>query len=203
MKLSRILSSLLLLANLPIIAISRPIVLPIESNVSSWEKYVLRVPNERGVATVSVELTFPAGLKVISFQDVPGWKLTVHKDSAGIPIAAEWNGNLGVDRFVDFPFVAENPDTAAILTWPTTQEYSGGELVHWTGADTSATPVSSTMIKAPVSIVEDTVKVAQVNVEDEEESFIEEYSDFAAWAALPLAIAALILAVSNRRKKAE
>lgn len=202
MKLLRILSGFLLLANLPIIAISRPIVFPSESIVSSWEKYVLRVPNERGVATVSVELTFPAGLKVISFQDVPGWKLTVHKDSAGVPIAAEWNGILGIDKFVELPFVAVNPDTAALLTWPTTLEYAGGELVHWTGADTSATPVSTTMVKAPVSIVEDTVKVAQVNAEDEEEGFIEEYSDFAAWAALPLAIAALILAISNRRKKA-
>lgn len=34
-------------------------------------QYVLRVPNERDVPTVRVELHFPAGLRVVSFGDVP------------------------------------------------------------------------------------------------------------------------------------
>lgn len=203
MTITRILSVCLIVLILPAVAFSHAIVFPSESKTGSWERYVLRVPNERGVATISVELTFPAAIKVMSFQDVPGWKLTVHKDTAGVPIAAEWNGNLGVERFVDFPFVAINPDTAAILTWPTTQEYLGGELVHWTGADTTETPVSSTRVKAPVPIVEDTVKVAQNVEEDDEEGLIEEYSDYAAWAALPVALAALILALTGRRKSSE
>lgn len=203
MKHSRFLLGIILWSNLPMIAESNAIVFPAQSNVSAGERYVLRVPNERAVATIGVELTFPAGLKVMSFQDVPGWKLTIHKDNAGVPIAAEWNGNLGVDRYVDFPFVAVNPDTAAVLTWPTTQEYLGGELVHWTGADTSQTPVSSTRINAPTPIVEDTVKVSQMVEEDEEEGFFEEYSDIAAWAALPVAIVTLILTFTGRRKKVE
>ncbi|HEX2897039.1 MAG TPA: DUF1775 domain-containing protein [candidate division Zixibacteria bacterium] len=203
MKLLRFLFGLFLMANLPVIVESRAVVIPSESNVSAWERYLLRVPNDRGVAAISVELTFPSGLKVMSFQDVPGWKLTVHKDTAGVPIAAEWNGNLGVGRFVDFPFVAVNPDTSAVLTWPTTQEYLGGELVHWTGADTSAAPVSSTRVNAPAPIVQDTAKVTQIVEEEDEEGFLEEYSDFAAWAALPIALVALMLTFTGRRKKAE
>jgi len=199
LKYTKVLIVLILLTNLPKIANSKAMVYPHQSMVSGWEKYVLRVPNERNVATIGVELTFPAGLKVMSFQDVPGWKLTIHKDSAGLPIAAEWIGTLAVDRFVEFPFVAVNPDTAVVLNWPTTQEYAGGELVHWTGAPESETPVSSTAISAPQPIVIDTAKPVENETEDEDSCNL--YTCYIAWAALALAVAALVLALIMRKQK--
>jgi hypothetical protein len=51
------------------------------------------------------------------------------------------------ERFVEFPFVAVNPENSTSLAWPTYQTYSGGERVEWTSPDTaSKTPVSSTLI---------------------------------------------------------
>lgn len=200
MQAIKLVLAFLVLNTLPTSIYSHAIVFPNESTVSSWEKYVLRVPNERGVPTIGVELTFPAGLKVMSFADVAGWKLTVHKDSAGLPIAAEWRGNLGIDRFVEFPFVAVNPDTALVLNWPTTQEYAGGELVHWTGAANSETPVSATSISAPVPEVVDTTTPTEVDTEDEDEA-CKMYTCYAAWAALAVAVAALVLASIKRKQK--
>ncbi|MGH8015141.1 MAG: DUF1775 domain-containing protein [Candidatus Zixiibacteriota bacterium] len=194
--------SLVMLLIWPSLSFSHAEVYPKTSPVGSWEKYVLRVPNERGVPTLSVELTFPEKLKVMSFQEVSGWKLTVHRDSAGLPIAAEWSGTLAADRFVEFPFVAVNPDSPCVITWPTTQEYSGGELVHWTGADTSETPVSSTMIAARQETVTDTPRTVSEDVEDENES-----CDFChkiiSWVAIGLAVVALVVAVWSRRPKSD
>ena len=72
----------------------------------AYEKYVLRVPNEKAIATTKVELHFPAGLRVTSFADVPGWQLEVVTDSAKAITAAIWTGTLPPQRFIEFPFVA-------------------------------------------------------------------------------------------------
>ena len=50
-------------------------------HAGAYEKYVLRVPNERDVPTNKVEIRFPEGLRVVSFGEVPGWKLQVLTDS--------------------------------------------------------------------------------------------------------------------------
>jgi len=107
---------------------------------------VLRVPNERDVPTIKVEIRFPEALRVVSFSEVPGWKLQVLADSTQRVTGAVWTGILPKERFVEFPFVAVNPKDSASVTWPTYQTYEGGERVEWTGPDSSFTPVSSTKI---------------------------------------------------------
>ena len=131
----------------PAVALAHAVVYPKTSKPGAYEKYVLRVPNERDVPTVRVELRFPAGLRVVSFGDVPGWKLQVLTDTAQRIIGAVWTGVLPRERFVEFPFVAVNPKDSTSLSWPTYQTYEGGERVEWTSPDTAAkTPVSSTLI---------------------------------------------------------
>jgi hypothetical protein len=84
---------------------------------------------------------------VVSFGDVPGWKIQVLTDSAQRITGAVWTGVLPKERFVEFPFVAVNPKDSLSLKWPTYQTYRGGETVEWTSPDTaSKTPVSSTLI---------------------------------------------------------
>jgi uncharacterized protein YcnI len=131
----------------PALAFAHAVVYPKTSTPGAYEKYVLRVPNERDVPTLNVELHFPVGLRVVSFSEVPGWKLQVLTDSAQRIIGAIWTGVLPKERFVEFPFVAVNPKDSTSLTWPTYQTYEGGERVEWTSPDTAAkTPVSSTLI---------------------------------------------------------
>jgi uncharacterized protein YcnI len=132
----------------PALSWAHAVVFPRQSTPGGYEKYVLRVPNEKAVATMKVELRFPAGVRVTSFADVPGWQLEVVTDSANAITAAIWTGTLPAQRFVEFPFVAVNPKTDARLVWPAFQTYADGERVEWTGPEGSKSPASVTVIAA-------------------------------------------------------
>lgn len=156
-------AALLLFAILvvPSTLFAHAVVLPSTSSPGASERYVLRVLNERDVSTLKVEIRFPEGLRVVSFGDVPGWKLQVLSDSIQRVTGAVWTGVLPKERFVEFPFVAVNPKDSTTLTWPTYQTYEGGERVEWTGPDSSYTPVSSTLVSDPVLVP---VKVSRTSL---------------------------------------
>jgi uncharacterized protein YcnI len=154
---------LLLLAILaaPSIVFAHAVVFPKTSTPGAYEKYVLRVPNERDVPTHRIEISFPEGLRVVSFGEVPGWKLQVLTDSIQRVTGAVWTGILPKERFVEFPFIAVNPKDSTTLTWPTFQTYEGGERIEWTGPDSSYTPVSSTLVSDPAEVP---VKVSRTSL---------------------------------------
>ena len=138
---------------IPSVALAHAVVFPKTSTPGAYEKYILRVPNERDVPTTRVELRFPADVRVVSFGDVAGWKLQVLTDTAERIIGAVWTGNLPRERFIEFPFVAVNPKDSVRLAWPTIQTYANGETVHWTDPDTAAkNPVSSTLVSAAAAV---------------------------------------------------
>ena len=141
-------TTVILAVAVPTLSWAHAVVFPRQSTTGGYEKYVLRVPNEKAVATTRVEIHFPAGLRVTSFADVPGWQLEVVTDSAKAITAAIWTGNLPPQRFVEFPFVAANPKTDTKLEWPAYQTYADGERVEWTGPEGSKRPASVTTIGA-------------------------------------------------------
>jgi uncharacterized protein YcnI len=133
---------------IPTLSWAHATVWPRESRTGGFEKYVLRVPNEKGVATTKVEIRFPTGVRVTSFEEVAGWQLDVLTDSAKAIVGAVWTGTLPPQRFVEFPFVAANPKTATKVAWPAYQTYADGERVEWTGPEGSKRPASVTTIGA-------------------------------------------------------
>ena len=140
--------SLLLVAALvgPAPLLAHAVVYPKTSTPGAYERYVLRVPNEKGSATTRIEIRFPADAKVISFADVPGWTVQPVLDSAQRIVGAVWTGTLAPQRFVELPFIAVNPKGAARLVWPVFQSYADGERVEWTGAEDAKAPASATDI---------------------------------------------------------
>ena len=132
--------------SLPSLSHGHAVVFPRASTPGAYEKYVLRVPNEKRVATTRVELRFPEGVRVISFTDVQGWTLETVRDSANRIVAAVWTGTLPPERFVELPFIAVNPAAPGRLVWPAYQSYADGERVAWTGAADAAHPASATEI---------------------------------------------------------
>ena len=132
---------------LPTLSWAHAVVFPKQSTLGSYERYVLRVPNEKDVPTTRVELHFPPEVRVTSFADVAGWTLEVLTDSARRITGAVWTGSLAPQRFVEFPFVAVNPKTNTRLTWPAFQTYADGERVEWTGPDSSRKPASTTLLQ--------------------------------------------------------
>ena len=132
----------------PVIALGHATVHPLTALPGAYERYVLRVPNEKDVPTTRVEIRFPADVRVISFSEVPGWRLEVLTDSARNVIGAVWVGSLAPQRFVEFPLFAVNPRSEATLVWPTYQTYADGERVEWTGPEGSDRPAASTRVGA-------------------------------------------------------
>jgi uncharacterized protein YcnI len=140
---------------LPALTWAHAVVFPKSSAPGAYEKYVLRVPNEKNVPTTRVELRFPDDVRVVSFGDVTGWELQVLADSAGRVTGAVWTGTLPPRRFVEFPFVAVNPTTSARLVWPAFQTYADGERVEWTGPEDAKAPASTTEIADTPSVAAD------------------------------------------------
>jgi uncharacterized protein YcnI len=168
----------LLILLLPTFLFGHAVVYPKVSAPGAYERYVLRVPNEKGVATTRVELRFPATVRVTSFADVPGWELQVVTDSAKRIIGAVWTGALAPQRFVELPFVAVNPKSETRLTWPAIQTYADGERVEWTGQEGAKTPASVTSVAAGGTAAEDGTS-----------------SRWVGWTALVVAVASLGLAL--------
>ena len=139
-------AGILSLTLMPAAADAHAVVYPRIARPGAYQKYVLRVPNERDVPTLRVELTFPEDVQVVSFGEVQGWDLEVVSDEAGRVERAIWTGRLPATRFVEFPFVAVNPHQEARLVWPAVQLYEGGERVEWTGPESSETPASVTSV---------------------------------------------------------
>jgi uncharacterized protein YcnI len=133
---------------LPAPALAHVTVWPRTAARGAYERYVVRVPNEKDVATTRVELRFPAEVRIASFQDVPGWRLEVLTDSAGKVIGAVWTGTLSPKRFVELPFIGVNPRSGERIVWPAYQTYADGQRVEWTGAAETKTPASVTTLTA-------------------------------------------------------
>lgn len=166
----------------PTLVFAHAVVFPRSSTPGAYERYVLRVPNEKQVATTRVELRVPADLRVTAFEDVPGWQLEVLTDSAKRIVGAVWTGSLAPQRFVEFPFVGANPKSNTRLVWPAYQTYADGERVEWTGAEGSKSPASVTTIETARSTSGSTQWVS--------------------WAALAVALVSLALALRRETPRA-
>jgi uncharacterized protein YcnI len=133
-------------ALVPSVANAHVTVWPRSAARGAFERYVVRVPNERNVPTTRVEIHFPAEVRISSFQEVAGWQLQVLTDSAGKITGAVWTGSLPAKRFIEFPFIGVNPKEGERVVFPATQTYEGGEVVEWSGPEGSKTPASVTTL---------------------------------------------------------
>jgi uncharacterized protein YcnI len=145
MNLIRTLAAALLI--LPAAAGAHVTVWPKESTVKAWEKYEVRVPNEKQVDTVAVEVRFPAGVKAMSFEQKPGWMTEPVRDGSGKTIGVRWTGKLPPQQFAEFGIIAVNPDTPGQLKWTATQTYVDRTTVEWSGDKGSKTPAAWVTVK--------------------------------------------------------
>ncbi|NUR92392.1 MAG: YcnI family protein [Nonomuraea sp.] len=113
-----------------------------------FTKVAFRVPNERDDAsTVKVEVAFPLDkpLLFVSVKPIPGWKAEVVDGKLPKPVKTEdgevsdavtkvvWSGGkISKGEFQEFEVsMGKLPTDASELAFPTTQTYSGGEVVKW------------------------------------------------------------------------
>ena len=121
---------------------------PTESAPGAREKYTMRVPNEKQVATVKVDGDFPPELNVYDFEFKPGWKIDFKKDDKGKIIGAVWTGKIVPYEFVEFGMLGLNPKEPATLVWKFVQYYEDGSKEEFTGPVGSRLPSPVTALKA-------------------------------------------------------
>jgi len=113
---------------------------PTESTFGAREKYTMRVPNEKQVATIRVEGEFPPEVNVYDFEFKPGWKIDFKKDDKGKITGATWNGKIAPYEFVEFGMLGLNPKEGQgpekgnkELVWKFVQFYEDGSKEEFTG----------------------------------------------------------------------
>jgi uncharacterized protein YcnI len=108
------------------------------------QQFTLSVPTEaEGATTTEIELTVPDGLSIDSFEPSPGWKRTEQASGSGEErtiTTVTWSGGkvpTGEDAVFRF-----NGSLAAAKTYAVSvrQTYSSGQVVDWSGSESSDTP---------------------------------------------------------------
>jgi uncharacterized protein YcnI len=135
---------------LPGIASAHLLVVPATSTAGATQLYTIAVPNEKLVDIVKVEVQFPKNLVVLQLQAPPGWRVTPEKEgSSGRILGAIWDGGAaGIDEFVSFAVLAQNPNGSAELSWSAIQTYADGSEVQWFGPQTSQFPATVTRVES-------------------------------------------------------
>ncbi|HLH32992.1 MAG TPA: DUF1775 domain-containing protein [Terriglobia bacterium] len=120
---------------------------PKQSAAGAVEKYTMRVPTEKFVPTVRVEVKFPPTLEVTSFESKPGWKIEEKKGASGKLIGVTLTGSIPTGESASFDFSARNPKEEGKLYWKVIQIYQDGSKSEWTGAEGSRTPAPGVEVK--------------------------------------------------------
>jgi len=112
------------------------------------ERYGIRVPTEKPVPTVRVEIEFPSGLRVVDLEASPGWQVTVQTESNGRLIGAVWEGgSIPAGQFAEFGLRAQNPERDAQLRWTVIQTYADGTEAQWIGPPNAEFPAATTRVR--------------------------------------------------------
>jgi uncharacterized protein YcnI len=143
----RLLSGSLLMLLAACVAFAHIRIAPTESVPGAREKYTMRVPNEKQVATTRIDGEFPAELNVYDFEFKPGWKIDFKKDDKGKIIGAVWTGKIVPYEFVEFGMLGLNPKEASTLVWKFVQYYEDGSKEEFTGPVGSRLPSPVTTLK--------------------------------------------------------
>ncbi len=124
-------------------AVAHVTVWPRESRAGGHEKYVVRVPTEGKVATVSVELFIPEGVRVTSLAAGQRYEL---KKTAEVTTSIVWTVRIEPGEFAEFAFVARNPAEGRDLTWKAVQRFVDGTSTEWNGPRGDKHPASVTIL---------------------------------------------------------
>lgn len=118
---------------------------PRQSQQGATEKYVVRIPTEGSVATVSAELEAPAGVIIETLQAPAGWTYEVKRADDRI-VSISWNVNVKPGEFVEVAFVARNPRQGDEIVWTLRQRFADGTVTDWTNGPNGVRPTARTAL---------------------------------------------------------
>ena len=118
---------------------------PPVAEVGVLQQFTLAVPTEaEGATTTSIQLTVPDGFQIDSFEPEPGWTRKVNQtgtgDSAVIKQVTWTGGRIPTEEDAVFRFQATLTGGDKQYVFSVRQTYSNGQVVDWSGPETSDTP---------------------------------------------------------------
>jgi periplasmic copper chaperone A len=137
---------------------------PSEAPAKGFVVENVRVPSEEANAsTTKVAVQFPPGFAEVSYEPVPGWRVTVKKTKLAQPITTDegdklteqvseiiWSGGkIAPGQFQDFPVSLQMPDKpGTTLTFKAVQTYDNGKVVRWIGPPNAQEPAPQVKVTA-------------------------------------------------------
>jgi uncharacterized protein YcnI len=196
-----ILLTVVLLLGLAPAALAHVVVYPVQVTQGSYEKFIVRVPTEKDIATTQVEVRFPEGVEISRFEPKPGWTYEIAKDGTGKLTGVIWKATgagLGATEFGEFMMQGKIANDATTLVWKAYQTYQDGSVVEWVGAEGSDKPASVSRV-APKPAGADSHGHGAVPAEAAASEGAGSWAHYLSVASLILSIAALLLAIRRRR----
>lgn len=130
---------------IPAIAQAHVSISPRESSPGATEKYVVRVPTEGKVTTISADLEVPEGVTIETVAIPAGWKYDVKRQGERI-VAITWHMEIKPGEFAEFAFVARNPRDKTELVWKLRQHFADGTVTDWTNGPNGTRPTAVTKL---------------------------------------------------------
>lgn len=166
----------------------------------AWETYTMKVPVEKNIPTTKVTMKVPEGVEFVSYQPIPGWKVTLDKDKSGKAKTITWSAtDKGIlpGEFQQFQFIAKNPEKETNAAWNAFQYYKDGSIVEWTGDEGSESPHSITKITSAAASSDEHAghDTKQHDLTKEKEDKTSNENDSSQTVMMTLSIIALILSV--------
>jgi uncharacterized protein YcnI len=129
---------------LPAVASAHAVVSPNVVEAKTLQFFTLSVPTEKeNATTTSIELSPPSGFNIDSFQPAPGWTREVKSTGSGEEATVTkvtWSGGkVPTDEDSVFGFNASTTGSKTYV-FKVRQTYSSGEVVDWSGPESSDTP---------------------------------------------------------------
>ncbi|MQR88143.1 DUF1775 domain-containing protein [Bacillus megaterium] len=125
------------------------VVYPQEATQGSYEKFTVRVPNEKDIPTTKVKIEIPKDVEVSRFEPMEGWKYDIQKDSSGLITSVTWTATgegLSSTEFGEFNMQGKVGDNAKKIVWKAYQTYKDASTVAWEGPADAETPASITTV---------------------------------------------------------
>ena len=114
---------------------------PQQSRAGMAERYTVRVPTERNVPTVSIELDVPAAVTVTGVLAPAGFTYETKREGNRIT-SITWKQEIKPGEVGEFVFFARNP-AASQIVWKAHQRYADGQVEDWVGPAGDRRPAPS------------------------------------------------------------
>ncbi|TVY06942.1 YcnI family protein [Paenibacillus cremeus] len=179
---------------------------PQQTTQGTYEVFNVRVPTEKDIPTVKIEVKIPAEVTISRFEPKSDWKYDLTKDSSGKITSVTWSatGNgLSSTEFGNFLMNGKVADNATQISWKAYQTYKDGSVVEWVGAEGSDKPASVTKVNPKAagsdSTGHDSAAAAPAKAQPAASAGNSNTALYIAIAALILGVIAIIISISKKK----